>query len=52
MGLGTEVVVVAGLRVDVVLDLVLRAGEIAEGDSAVEGFVEWTVELSLVYALC
>ena len=45
-------IVVADLSVDVVVDLNLRSGEIAEGDSAVEGVVEWKVELRLVCAVC
>ena len=48
VGLGTEIVVVADLCVDVTVDLDLRADEVAEGDSIVEGVVEWTIELSLV----
>ena len=39
--LATDVAVLAGLHVDVVVDLNLGLGEVAEGDSAVEGVFEW-----------
>ena len=47
--LSIEVVVLIGLCVDIVVDLDLRFGEVAEGDSTAEGVFEWTIRSDLVY---
>ena len=51
MNLEVEVVVVADLGVDVVVDMSFRFVEVAEGDLAVESVLEWEIELGAVCAV-
>ena len=48
--LAIEVVVLTYLCVDVGVDLDLRLGEVAEGDSAVECVVEWRFRSNLIFS--
>ena len=50
MDLVVGVVVLIDLCIDVVFDLDLRFGEVAEGDSAVEGVFEWAIRSDLICA--
>ena len=52
MDLRVEIIDGADLEVDLVVDLNFRSNEIAEGDPAVEGVVEWKIELRPICVVC
>ena len=49
--LGVDFVVGADLRVDVVVVMNFGLVEVVEGDPAVEGVIEWKIELEIVFSV-